>query len=260
MSSDSSYVPKIAVITGATSGFGREAAIKLAEECGTKLVITGRRKERLVELQQQLCVPVHIIEQDIRDTDQVTKDFASLPEEFQSVDLLVNNAGLALGTEPFHDKQMQDSLAMVDTNIKGLLAVTHAILPGMVARKRGHVINLGSIAGNYAYPGGNTYCGTKAFVNHFSKSLRADLKGKNVRVTSIEPGAIETEFSNVRFKGDQAKADAVYAGYRKMIGAEIAQMLVWIATQPEHINVNNIEVMPTDQSFDGISMAAVEQE
>lgn len=147
---------------------------------------------------------------------------------------------------------------MVDTNIKGLLAVTHAILPKMIERKRGHIINIGSIAGNYAYPGGNAYCGSKAFVNHFSLNMRADLKGKNIRVTSIEPGAVETEFSNVRFKGDNEKADAVYENYRKMIGAEIADIIVWASTQPEHININRLEVMPTDQSFNGLAFTKVE--
>lgn len=251
------YIPSVAVITGATSGFGRESAVRLAE-LGCKLVLTGRRTERLEALQKELDVPVHILTQDIRDTDQVAQDFAALPDDFKDVDLLLNNAGLALGASPLYDNAVEDSLTMVDTNIKGLLAVTHALLPGMVARKKGHIINVGSIAGNFAYPGGNTYCGSKAFVNHFSGTLRADLKGKNVRVSCIEPGAIETEFSDVRFKGDKDKADSVYSGYRKMVGSEISDMIVWLATQPEHINVTHLEVMPTDQSPAGLDCTTVE--
>lgn len=251
------YTPSVAVITGATSGFGRETAVRLAT-LGCKLVLTGRRTERLEALQKELNAPVHIITQDIRNTGQVAQDFASLPDDFKDVDLLLNNAGLGLGIEPFYEKDAQDSLTMVDTNIKGLLAVTHALLPGMVARRKGHIINVGSIAGNFAYPGGNTYCGSKAFVNHFSGTLRADLKGKNVRVSCIEPGAIETEFSDVRFKGDKDKADSVYSGYRKMVGSEIADMIVWLATQPEHINVTHLEVMPTDQSPAGLDCRGVE--
>ncbi len=252
-----SYRPQTAVITGATSGFGRETAKQLAA-LGCKLILTGRRAERLEQLQSELNVPVHILVQDITNTEQVLQDFAALPAEFKNIDLLINNAGLALGVEGYQDKPLDDSFAMVDTNVKGLLAVTHALLPGMVDRKKGQIINVGSIAGNYAYPGGNTYCGSKAFVNHFSMNLRADLKGKNVRVSCIEPGAIETEFSDIRFKGDKDKANAVYQGYRKMIGTEIANMIVWLATQPEHINVNHLEVMPTDQSFNGLGMTAVE--
>lgn len=248
------YAPKIALITGATSGFGRETARILSTQYATKLILTGRREQRLKELQAELETPSHILVQDITDTDKVLEDIKNLPDEFQNIDLLINNAGLALGTEPFQDKPLTDNLQMVDTNIKGLLAMTHAVMPGMIARKIGHIINLGSIAGNYHYPGGNTYCGTKAFVNHFSKTLRADLGGTNVRVTSVEPGAIETEFSNVRYKGDVDKADAVYEGYRKMIGREIAEILCWIATQPPHININNIEIMPTDQTFGPLLM------
>lgn len=251
------YTPKIAVITGATSGFGRETALRLAK-LGSKLVVTGRRTERLEALREEVDVPVHIITQDITDTDKVAEDFANLPEEFRAVDLLLNNAGLALGTEGLQDKPAEDSFRMVDTNIKGLLAATHALLPGMVERQKGHIINVGSIAGNFAYPGGNSYCGTKAFVNHFSSSLRGDLKGKNVRVSCIEPGAVETEFSNVRFKGDNAKADSVYEGFRKMVGGEIADMIVWLATQPEHINVTHMEVMPTDQSPTGLNCVGVD--
>ena len=251
------YTPSVAVITGATSGFGRETALRLAK-LGTKLILTGRRTERLQDLQNQLDTPVHILTQDLCDTAQVADDFANLPDAFQDVDLVINNAGLALGVNALQDKDVADSLTMVDTNIKGLLAVTHALLPGMVARKKGHIINVGSTAGTFSYTGGNTYCGTKAFVNHFSGTLRADLKGKNVRVSCIEPGNIETEFSDVRFKGDKDKADTVYAGYRKMVGSEIADMIVWLATQPEHINVTHLEVMPTDQAPNGLNCTGID--
>lgn len=254
------YAPNVIVITGATSGFGKEAALAFAAaNPNCKLVLTGRRLERLEALQAELSVESHIIQQDVRDVDQVVKDFENLPDAFKAVDLLVNNAGLAVGAESLADKPIEDSLNMVDTNVKGLLAVTHTLLPGMAERKKGHIINVGSIAGNYAYPGGNTYCGSKAFVNHFSMALRADLKGKNVRVTSLEPGAVgDSEFSLVRYKGDQAQADKVYEGYRKMSAKEIADIIVWIASQPEHININNLEVMPTDQSFNGLGFTAVE--
>jgi 3-hydroxy acid dehydrogenase/malonic semialdehyde reductase len=249
-----SYAPKIAYITGATSGFGEKIAELFAAAVpDIKLILTGRREERLKELQQRLNVPTHILVQDITDTDKVAADIAGLPQEFQAIDLLINNAGLALGTAPLHEKDVADSLTMIDTNIKGLVTTTHAILPGMVARKRGHIINIGSSAGNYPYPGGNVYAATKAFANHFSIALRADVKGKNVRVTSIEPGAVETEFSLVRFAGDKEKADKVYSGYRKITADHIGKTVVWIATQPEEYNINSIEVMPTDQSFNAFS-------
>ena len=255
------YSPQAIVITGATSGFGYEAAKAFAKACPqSRLILTGRRQERLEALSSELSVPVHILVQDVSDTNKVVADFSALPDEFSNVDLLINNAGLALGTEAMPEKILEDSLRIVDTNVRGLLAVTHALLPGMVERKRGHIINIGSVAGTYPYPGGNTYCGSKAFVNHFSKTLRADLKGKNVRVSSLEPGSVDSEFSLVRFKGDQAKANAVYEGYRKMSSSEIADIIVWLAMQPEHININNLEVMPTDQSFNSFDFKAVEED
>lgn len=253
------YIPKTAIITGATSGFGYETALML-DALGCRLILTGRREERLNQLQDKLQHDAHLLVQDIRDTAKVTHDFAAenLPQPFKDIDLLINNAGLALGTEPFNDKDVQDSLAMVETNINGVLNITHAVLPGMVARKKGHIINIGSIAGNYAYPGGNTYGASKAFINHFSRNLRSDLKGKNIRVSNIEPGAIETEFSTIRFKGDQEKADKVYQGYRHMVGKDIAQAIIWIATQPEHINIGHIEITPTDQSLSGLDFTPIE--
>ena len=249
-----SYHPKIIMITGATSGFGFATAQLFAtQHPNCKIIATGRRTEKLEELKNSLSVPVHIISQDIRDLGAVKDDIETLPKEFKDIDLLINNAGLALGAEPFQNQKSDDFMQMIDTNIKGLIATTHAVLPTMINNKNGHIINIGSIAGNYAYPGGHVYCGSKAFVNHFSLALRADLKGDNVRVTAVEPGAVETEFSVVRFKGDKQKADSVYDGYRKLTAEHIAKTLVWLGTQPPEFNVNSIEIMPTDQSFNGFS-------
>ena len=248
------HQPKIILISGATAGFGRATAECFAKEFPEcKLILTGRRQERLEELKASLPVPVHLLVQDIRDTEKVQQDIATLPDAFRDIDMLINNAGLAIGTEALHAKPLQDCLDMIDTNNKGLITLTHAVLPGMVERRNGYVINIGSIAGNYAYPGGNVYCATKAFVNHFSLNLRADVKGKNIRVTCVEPGAVETEFSVVRFKGNQEKADQVYEGYRKLTADHIAETLYWLASRPPEFNVNHIEVMPTDQSFNGLS-------
>ena len=172
-----------------------------------------------------------------------------LPVEFAEIDLLVNNAGLALGLNPAQQADLDDWDQMIDTNCKGLTYCTRAILPGMVARGRGHVINLGSVAGSYPYPGGNVYGGTKAFVHQFSLNLRSDLHGTGVRVTSVEPGMADTEFSLVRFGGDQAQADDVYTGMQPLTADDIAEAIYWAATQPQHVNVNRIELMATDQSF-----------
>lgn len=248
------YTPQAVLITGATSGFGQALAKMISESSPeTKLVLTGRRADRLEEIEEQLNSDVHIMVQDVTDFDKVKSDLANIPEEFKSIDVLVNNAGLASTADTFDNVTEDDMFQMVDVNIKGLIHMTRQILPGMIERGRGQILNLGSIAGNYAYPGGNVYCGSKAFVNHFSKNLRADVKGKNIRVTSIEPGAVETEFSVVRFKGDQDKADSVYNNHRSLVADDIARTLWWIMTQPEQMNVNNIEIMPTDQSFNGFS-------
>ena len=247
------YKPKTIMITGATAGFGAEMAQLFSKELDAKLILTGRRQERLEALQDELDTPVHILVQDISDKAQLKSDMASLPDEFTNIDCLINNAGLALGGEPFQEKPEDDIDQMIDVNIKGLVHLTRLVLPGMIERKEGYIVNLGSVAGTYVYPGGNIYNGTKAFVNHFSTSLRADLKGKNVRVTSVEPGAVDTEFSLVRFKGDKDRADGVYSGYRKLTAEHIAKTILWLITQPQEMNVNHIEIMPTDQSFNGFS-------
>jgi len=240
---------KIVFITGATAGFGEAMARRFAA-AGHTLVLTGRRGDRLAKLKGELKVPVHTIELDVRDRKAVEKAVASLPDQFKAVDILINNAGLALGLEPAHKVAMEDWEGMIDTNIKGLLYVTRAILPGMVERDRGHVVNLGSVAGTYPYPGGNVYGGTKAFVHQFSLNLRADLVGAKVRVTSVEPGMAETEFSVVRFKGDASKAKDVYKGVQSMTPDNIAQTIEFITTTlPDHVNINTIEMMPVMQAF-----------
>ncbi len=238
---------KTALITGATSGFG-EACARLFIAEGWKVITTGRRKDRLAELRAEFGSACHTIVQDVRDHEMVKIDIENLPKEFNTIDLLVNNAGLALGLEPSHKASMDDWETMVDTNIKGLLYYTRYVLPGMVQRNSGHIINMGSVAGNWPYPGGNTYGATKAFVKQFSHNLRSDLKGSNVRVSNIEPGLAETEFSVVRFHGNQAKADDFYNGTQPLSGEDIANIVYWLATQPPHVNVNRIEVMPVCQS------------
>ena len=236
------------LITGATSGFG-EACARQFSALGAKLILTGRRLERLEKLQKELGGNVHIVNQDIRAKTSATDLLARLPQEFKNITVLVNNAGLALGLDPANKCSMDDWEQMVDTNIKGLLYFTHAVLQGMVERNCGHIINIGSIAGNWPYPGGNVYAATKAFVRHFSLNLRADLLGKNIRVTNIEPGMAETEFSNVRFKGDDAKADSVYKGVKPITAEDIADTILWCINRPAHININTLEIMPVMQAF-----------
>ncbi len=242
-------MPKIALITGATAGFGRAMARRYAAE-GWRVVVTGRRADRLDELLAELPDGMaHAARFDVRDAAAVDAALASLPAEFKAVDVLVNNAGLALGLDPVQTGSWDDWETMVDTNIKGLLRVTRAVLPGMVERDTGHVVNLGSVAGTYPYPGGNVYGATKAFVNQFSRNMRADLLGSRVRVTNIEPGLCESEFSVVRFKGDKAKADQVYQGTEPITPDDIAEIVWWCTTLPAHVNINSLEVMPVDQAF-----------
>jgi len=240
---------KTVFITGATAGFGQAMARRYARE-GWRLVLTGRRAERLAELQRELApAPVHTLCFDVRDRAACEAAVQSLPAEFAAIDVLVNNAGLALGLEPAQRCSLEDWEAMIDTNIKGLTYITRAILPAMVERNAGHIVNLGSVAGTYPYPGGNCYGGTKAFVNQFSKNLLADLLGTRVRVTNIEPGLCETEFSIVRFKGDKAAADKVYEGTSPITADDIAECVYWATTLPAHVNINSLEVMPVDQAF-----------
>lgn len=241
---------QIVLITGASSGFG-EACARTFASPGHRLVLAARRLERLEQLQDELSgkCPVHVVPLDVRDRTAVDRMVASLPEDFRAVDVLVNNAGLALGLEPAHQVDIEDWEIMVDTNIKGLMYCTRAILPGMVERNRGHVVNISSTAGSWPYPGGNAYGGTKAFVNQFSRNLRTDLLGSRVRVTCISPGMAETEFSNVRFKGDDAAADKVYDGVQPMTAMDIAEAVAWVVDRPAHLNINSIEMMPVAQAW-----------
>jgi 3-hydroxy acid dehydrogenase / malonic semialdehyde reductase len=241
---------KTVVITGASSGFGAACAHAFAK-LGWKLVLTARRSELLNRLQQELAplTAVHVITLDVRDSKAVSDAFSSLPPEFAEVDLLVNNAGLALGLEPAHKASLEDWDTMVDTNIKGVMYCTRALLPGMVARNRGHVVNIGSVAGSWPYPGGNVYGASKAFVQQFSRNLRADLLGTAVRVSHIAPGMAETEFSKVRFKGDDEKAHQIYAGTEPLLPEDIADIVVWVSSVPGRVNINNVEVMSVNQSW-----------
>ena len=239
----------IAFVTGATAGFGY-AMVQYFARNGWKVVAAGRRVERLEPLQKEFGEKILPVKLDVTDRDAVFKAVEGLPAGFAQVDVLVNNAGGALGLEPAQRANLDDWDRMVDTNIKGVMYCTRAFLPGMVERKRGHVINIGSIAGEFPYPGGNVYGGVKAFVRQFSLNLRADLLGTSVRVTDVEPGLTGgTEFSEVRFKGDKTKAAAVYAGADAMTPEDIAEMVYWVATRPARVNVNTISVMATCQAF-----------
>jgi NADP-dependent 3-hydroxy acid dehydrogenase YdfG len=247
-----------ALITGATAGIGAACARRFAAH-GARLVLVGRRASRLDVLRHELgeLAPLHTLELDIRDRPAVMRELADLPSEFGAPDVLINNAGIALGLEPAQRSELDDWAATVDTNIMGLLYCTHAVLPGMVARNRGHIVNLGSVAGSYPYPGGNVYCGTKAFIHQFSLALRADLLGTKVHVTCIEPGKVESELAQVRFKGDAAKAAAVYANTDPMTPDDIAEVIHWCITRPAHLNINTIELMPVDQAFNPLAVHRV---
>ena len=236
---------KTVLVTGVTSGFGKEIA-KMFVKAGYKVIGTGRRENKLEELKKEFGI--YTICLDVRDKDAVFKSIENLPKEYQNIDILVNNAGLALGMEKANDALLNDWDTMIDTNIKGLLYITKAVLPNMVKRKTGYIFNLGSIAGNWPYEGGNVYGATKSFVQQFSFNLRADLKGTNIRVSNIEPGMAKTEFSNVRFKGDDEKADAVYSDIKPLLADDIANLIFILSQLPEHVNVTSLEVMPTVQS------------
>ncbi|MFC3452229.1 SDR family oxidoreductase [Amycolatopsis speibonae] len=243
---------KTVFVTGASAGFGVEIVRRFAAD-GAKVVAAARSKDRLDKLADELGENVLPFELDVRDAEAVAALPGTLPAEFAEVDLLVNNAGLAKGLEPAQRAKLDDWDQMIDTNIKGLAHLTRALLPGMVERGRGHVINIGSVAGTYAYPGGNAYGATKAFVHQFSLNLRADLQGTGVRVTNVEPGLVGgTEFSVVRFEGDQSKADNVYKGTTPLTAADVAESVFWAASQPEHVNINVIELMPVVQSFSAL--------
>ncbi|MDR6114193.1 MULTISPECIES: SDR family NAD(P)-dependent oxidoreductase [unclassified Sphingomonas] len=244
---------KTALITGATAGIGASAARAFVAS-GWRVIGTGRRADRLQALAEELGGAFHPLAFDITDEAALDAALGDLPPDFAGIDLLINNAGLALGTKPAQDSDLAQWRTMIATNIDGLITITHRLLPRLIER-RGGIINLSSVAANYPYTGGNVYGGTKAFVKQFSLNLRADLHGKGVRVTSIEPGMVETEFTTVRTGGDQAASDALYAGSNPMTGEDIAATLLWVAELPPHLNINRLELMPVSQSFAGFQVA-----
>jgi 3-hydroxy acid dehydrogenase/malonic semialdehyde reductase len=242
-------------VTGASAGFGEAIARRFAAD-GARVIVSARRSDRIAELAKELGSAILPLALDVRDRAAVADAVSGLPPEFAAIDVLVNNAGLALGLEPAYEASLDDWDAMIDTNCKGLAYCTRAVLPGMVERGRGHVINLGSIAGTYPYPGGNVYGATKAFVHQFSLDLRSDLQGTGVRVTSVEPGLSGgTEFSVVRFGGDRAKAGQVYDGVHPLEAGDVAEAVHWAASLPSHVNINVIEMMPVAQSFGPLAVA-----
>jgi 3-hydroxy acid dehydrogenase/malonic semialdehyde reductase len=241
---------KTVLITGASSGFGKATAKVLAEK-GYRLILVARRKEKLKELQNELKTETYGACVDVSDKKQVASFFEHLPEEFKNVDILINCAGLALGMNPVHEGKIEDWDTMIDTNIKGTVYFTRFSLVGMVKRNSGMIITLGSVAATIPYKGGNVYGATKAFIKQFSKNLRTDLFGTNIKVTNIDPGAAETEFSVVRFNGDQKKADDYYTGMRPLRAQDIARTIGWVIEQPEHVNIDNVTLMPVDQAYGG---------
>ena len=243
------------LITGASAGFGKALAERLVAN-GHHVIGCARRLDKLNALAETLGETFLPVVMDVSDTASIPQIIADLPADFKQIDVLVNNAGLALGTEPAHKASLDDWMRMTDTNIKGLMALTHAVLPAMVARDSGYIINVGSIAGSWPYFGGNVYGATKAFVKQFSLNLRADLIGTQVRVTNLEPGNVAgTEFSNVRYHGDDDKAAQVYDGFKTMTGDDIGDILLWLIESPAHINVNRLEVMPVAQTYNGLTIA-----
>ena len=243
---------KTILITGASSGFGQASAKLLAKD-GHRLILVARRSERLDALKKELNTEVHTATVDVTDKSQVQKFFDDLPEGFRDIDVLVNNAGLALGMSPAQDSSLEDWERMVDTNIKGLLYITRPVLDIMKKRNTGHIVNLASTAAHIPYKGGNVYGGTKAFVRQFSRNLRTDLLGLNVRVTDIAPGAAETEFSVVRFNDRQA-ADNFYKGWKPLTAEDVAEAIKWTLDRPPHVNINVIELMPTAQTYGGLAI------
>lgn len=243
---------RTALITGATAGIG-EAAARAFVGAGWRVIGTGRRAERLDRLRDELGEFFHGAAFDVRDEAARDAAFDALPDEFRGIDLLVNNAGLALGTAPAQEASLDQWTTMIDTNVVALVSLTRKLLPRLIERQ-GAIINLSSVAGSYPYPGGNVYGATKAFVTQFSLNLRSDLAGTGVRVTSIEPGMVETEFTTIR-TGSQAASDKLYAGADPMTGEDIANTLLWVAELPPHLNINRLELMPVTQSFAGFQVA-----
>ncbi|WP_342320762.1 bifunctional NADP-dependent 3-hydroxy acid dehydrogenase/3-hydroxypropionate dehydrogenase YdfG [Kosakonia sp. BYX6] len=244
----------IILVTGATAGFGEGITRRFIQN-GHKVIATGRRQERLQELKDELGDNLYTAQLDVRNRAAIEAFITSLPADWRGIDVLVNNAGLALGMEPAHKANVDDWETMIDTNNKGLVYMTRAVLPGMVERNRGHIINIGSTAGSWPYAGGNVYGASKAFVRQFSLNLRTDLSGTAVRVTNIEPGLVGgTEFSNVRFKGDDAKADKTYENTTALSAEDVTEAVWWVSTLPKHVNINTLEMMPVSQTYAGLSV------
>jgi len=242
---------KTVLITGASSGFG-EATAKLLSESGYKLILIARRKDKLEKLKKELKTEVHIEQTDVTKRGEVEKLFNNLPANFKNIDVLINNAGLAAGLDLAQNSDLDDWEKMIDTNNKGLVYCTNFALKTMKVRNAGLIINIGSVSGSAPYPKGNVYGATKAFVRQFSRNLRADLAGTDIKVSNIEPGAAETEFSIVRFKGDSEKAKQVYEKTRALQAIDIANTIKWIIEQPMRVNIDNIEIMPIDQTYAGL--------
>jgi NADP-dependent 3-hydroxy acid dehydrogenase YdfG len=240
----------VVLVTGASSGIGR-ACVDAFLARGARVIAAARRTERLQELQEQHADAVLPLPMDVRDRSQVAEALGSLPDEWSPIDVLVNNAGLARGRTPLHQDDPDDWDQMLDTNVRGLLNVTGAVLPGMVERGTGHVINVGSNAGREVYPGGTVYCATKAAVERITRGMRMDVLGSGVKISQVDPGMVETEFSLVRFHGDEASADAVYQGVTPLQAADIADVVTWIASQPPHVVIADVLVYPLDQAGSG---------
>lgn len=238
---------KIVLITGATSGIGLACARKFAAN-GDKLILTGRNEQRLAEIKKELDTAVITLAFDVRNREEVEKQISSLPADWQKIDVLVNNAGLALGLEPEYEGDLDDWGTMIDTNIKGLLTMTRLVVPGMVKRNHGHIINVGSVAGDAAYAGGNVYCATKAAVKALSDGLRIDVADTAIRVTNLKPGLVETNFSNVRFRGDNERAANVYKGIKPLTGDDIADVAVYAANAPAHVQIAEVLILATHQA------------
>ena len=247
---------KITCITGATAGIGKATAIKFAEK-GHDLILTGRREALLIEtaheIEKQFGVNVLPLVFDVRKAEEVRVAIENLPEEWANIEILINNAGLAVGLNPIQSGIIDDWERMIDTNVKGLLYVTRAISPGMIERRKGHIVNIGSIAGREVYPNGNVYCATKHAVDALTKAMRMDMLPYNIRVTQVAPGQAETEFSLVRFKGDTEKAKNVYTGFTPLTAEDIADVIVYVCDAPAHVNINDVLVMPTAQATIGIT-------
>lgn len=247
------YKPNTVFITGATGDFGKAFAMRFAE-MGCKLIIHGRDAAKVAALVEELDADVYGAVFDMSDHAAIDEGIARIPDHFKDIDLLINNAGGALGLDKVQDTAFEDLESVINLNVTSLVRVTRHILPGMAERKRGHIINIGSVSGNWPYPGGHVYCGVKAFVRQFSLSIRCDLQGTGVRVTNLEPGMVETQFSKARFKGDEVRAAKVYANTTPLRAEDIAEAAVWVSTLPVHVNINTMEIMPTKQSFSALAV------